>query len=138
MNQLKFYSVGIVVLSLFTIFYVLNGIKDLSVIQFSNHYSDIILLGLLLLTIFQISNRNQNKVDPIFWRLLGTAFFSWFLLSFFKLFFWESISDNKRGLYSSISYFLFYALMIASIEVKSYSSARKFLNSKSLISSLSI
>jgi len=137
-NQLKFYLIGIVVLSLFTVFYFSNGINNFSIIQFSNHYSDPILLSLLLLTIFQISNSNQNKVDPIFWKLLGAAFFSWFLLSFFKLFYWEELSKNKQGLYSSISYFLFYALMIASIEVKSYSSAGKFLNSKSLISSLSI
>ena len=136
--QIKHYSAGIILTLLIFIFYLIGGFKDFSTSHFSNHYSDLLLLGLLLMTIHRLSHKNKSKVDPIFWNLLGAGFLSWFMLSLVKLFFWEELSESKQEIYTSVSYFLFYSLMIAAIEVKAYSRASKFLNRKSLISSLSI
>jgi len=113
--------------------------SDQTIIQtFSTRYSDALLLAFLIVTIGQKLLLNRQKLEPLFWLFIGCAFLSWFGLTLLRLFYWEHFSTGIRDFIANISYFLYYALMIAAIEIKSFSSASKFLSPRSLITSLSI
>jgi len=129
---------GIAIFVLFAAVYILP-LADKEFIQnFSRLYADPILLAFLLLSIVVKLFRSTEKLEPLFWYLIGGAFLSWFGLTILRLTHWEQLSLANRSLFSNISYFLFYALMIAASEIKSFSNAKSFLNQRSFITSLSV
>ena len=100
---------------------------------FSRHYSDILFLALILFAVFTQFKSTSSLVDPIFWLLLGAAFFSWFLVAVTQYFFLQKLSTTSLNLITNLGYFLFYSLSIAAIEVKSYQKASDLLTSQSLL-----
>jgi len=123
---------------LFTAIYLFPSVDKDFIQTFSQVYADAILLAFLLLSITIKLYRSSDKLEPLFWYLIGAAFFSWFGLTILRLSYWDHISLTNRSLFSNISYFLFYAFMIAAIEIKSFSNAKNFLNQRTLITSLSV
>jgi PAS domain S-box-containing protein len=101
--------------------------------NFSQHYADALLIGLVLISIGLQLRATASLVDPIYWLLLGCAFASWFGLTLMRIFFWQDFSEGQHNLLSSLAYFLFYSLIIAAIEVKSYQKAKELLTIQSLL-----
>ena len=130
--------IGSVLLVVFAVIYIHPSIDRSFIQDFSRLYSDAILLAFVLLAVATKLYRSTDKLEPMFWYLIGAAFISWFGLTILRLTYWDQVTPANRGLFSNISYFLFYALMIAAIEIKSFSSAKSFLNQRNLITSLSV
>lgn len=100
---------------------------------FSLHYADPLFLAIVISTILLKIKNAQSIVDPVYWLLLGGAFISWFMLMIIKFFYWDKLSNSAQSISVNIAYFLFYALMTAAIEVKSYRKAKELLSGQSLL-----
>lgn len=79
-----------------------------------------------------------EKLEPLFWYLITAAFFSWLVFNLSLYFILDTSAESTRGFASDLSYFIFCVLLVASIEVKSFSEARKFISRRSLITSISL
>lgn len=128
---------GLVVCA-FVVIYVYPWTDDSVIPTFHRRYSDTILLGFISFTIANKLRTSKTRFEPLFWSFMGAAFISWFVLTIIRLTIWQKLSITNQGLAADVSYFLFYALMITAVEVKSFSNASKFLTQRSLISSLSV
>ncbi|WP_196139009.1 response regulator [Aliikangiella sp. G2MR2-5] len=118
--------------SLFLIYLLPLADKD-QLQDFSHYYADAIFLLIILLSIGKEFRQSNTLVDPIYWLLLGAAFFSWFSVSLLKVTLWPEIAGPTQQTLNAIAYFLYYALMIAAIEVKTYTEARQLLSIPSLV-----
>jgi len=130
--------IGGVIITLLAAIYILPVVDEKFIRTFSRLYADAILLAFVLFAIIIKLFRSTEILEPLFWYLIGAAFLSWFSLAMFRISYWDVISPVYKGLLANISYFLFYALMIAAIEIKSFSNAKNFLTQRSLITSMSI
>ncbi|WP_185964557.1 response regulator [Aliikangiella marina] len=123
---------AIVVLVIF-VGYLLPGDSLFSQALFSRQFADPVFLGLVIMAIFLKVRDAKSIVDPVYWLLLAGAFSAWFLLTLLRLFYWQELSPQAQSLLTNTAYFLFYALMTAAIEVKSYREARELLSGQSLL-----
>lgn len=130
--------VAVLVVGVFTIIYLYPWADDSVIQRFHHQYSDAILLGFIVIVITNRLLSARETFEPLFWSFMGAAFLSWFVLTIIRLTIWQKLSITNQGLAADVSYFLFYALMVTAIEVKSFSKASKFLTQRSLISSLSV
>ena len=137
--RIKFINlVGSLLILLFAVVYLVPSVDREFIKTFSRLYTDAILLAFLLLAIAIKLYRSSDKFEPLFWYLIGAAFLSWFGLTIIRIIYWEQVSHANRSLLSNISYFLYYALVIAAIEIKSFYKAKSFLTQRTLITSLSV
>ncbi|NVJ50438.1 MAG: response regulator [Gammaproteobacteria bacterium] len=98
------------------------------------HFGDFLFLSLIIIFIgIRFFNAKKDRFDHLFWLLFGGAFLSWWLLTLVFLTTWTELSKPTQNLISGISYFLFYALTIAAIELKSYRQANQLLSIHSSI-----
>ncbi|MGX5172656.1 response regulator [Aliikangiella sp. IMCC44653] len=104
-----------------------------SLVVFHQAFADILFLAFILIAIVLKLKQSDSLVDPIYWYLLGGAFFSWFVVSIIKLGVWSELSHNARILITNIGYFLYFSLSIAAIEIKNYHKAVQLLSFQSLI-----
>lgn len=100
---------------------------------FNQYYADCLFLGILLVSIGSRFKSTKTQVDPIFWLLLGGAFFVWFILTSIRILWWPDLSNSAKGIITNISYFFYYLLMIAAVEVKSYRTGGELLSVQSLL-----
>jgi len=126
------------VVCVFAVIYLYPWMDDSVIQNFHSRYSDTILLGFISLAIANKLRFCKARFEQLFWSSIGVAFIAWFVLTIIRLTIWQELSKTNQGLAADVSYFLFYALMITAIEVKSFSKASKFLTQRSLISSLSV
>lgn len=101
--------------------------------NFNKTYSDAIFLAPILVSILQKLKRPGSIVDPIYWLLLATAFGTWLLLKVLVITIWPDLSSSTQDLLTNLSYFLYFSLTIAAIEVKSYQTAGQLLTQQSLL-----
>jgi PAS domain S-box-containing protein len=102
------------------------------------HFAEPIALFILLLAALFRSKVHREKLEPLFWYLVVAALVSWFLFDLFQYLVLVEPGSSSQGFISDISYFIFCALMIAAIEVKSFSEAQKFINRRNLITLFSL
>ncbi|NVJ60550.1 MAG: response regulator [Gammaproteobacteria bacterium] len=120
--------IALVFSSLFLL-YLLPIIPTEKLAFFSYHFADLIFLTLILsLIALRFLRSQKHGIDKLFWSLFGGAFLSWWLLTLVFNIAWQDLSSATQNLVSGISYFLFYALMIASVELKSHRAANQLLS----------
>ena len=122
----------------FVLIYTSTWFEKEQVVLFSLRYADSLLLSLLLIAIANKFVKTEEKFESYFWGFLGLGYFVWFAFTLFRLFFWDQTSKANQSTISDLTYFAFYALAIAAIEIKSFSSAEKVLQKRSLVTSASI
>lgn len=101
--------------------------------SFSRNYADTFFLAPILITIARKLRNPTSIVDPIYWLLLGTAFFTWFVLTIVRITLWDDLTAPSKELITNVSYFLYFSLTIAAIEVKSYNTAGQLLTQQSML-----
>lgn len=100
---------------------------------FNQFYADCLFLGILLVSIVSRLKNTKTQVDPIFWLLLSGAFLVWFLLTIVRILWWSELSAPVKNIITNIAYFLYYLMMIAAVEVKSYRTGGELLKVQSLL-----
>lgn len=100
---------------------------------FSGHLSDGLFLCLVFATVVYRLQQEQTQISSLFWLLMGAATLSWLLLTLVFNVAWSSLPFSVKSLINGVCYFLFYALMIAAIEIKSYRHAGQLLSHNSLL-----
>jgi PAS domain S-box-containing protein len=126
------------VVCVFAFVYLFPWVDDQFIQRFHHRYSDTILLGFIFFTIANKLIASKARFEPLFWSLIGAAFLSWLGLTIMRLTVWQQLNTDNQDLLADVSYFLFFALMITAIEVKSFSKSSRLLSQRSLISSLSV
>ena len=106
---------------------ILKYYLDCTFLNALTSYAESIALAILLTVAFLKTREFTEKLEPLFWYLITAAFFSWLVFNFSLYFFLDTSAESTRGFASDLSYFIFCVLIVASIEVKSFSEARKFL-----------
>ncbi len=129
---------GSIILCLFVVVYIHPFFDREFIQEFSRQYAEVILLAFLIFTIINKLISSRKKLELLFWSLICGAFLSWFIMKLLRLFMQEQFTNTNLDFSAWISYFLFYALMITAIEVKSFSDASRLYNQRSLITSMSI
>ena len=115
------------------LFYVTGFASTEQLATFNQVYADALFLALIIFAIIMQFRLTSSLVDPIFWLLLGGAFCSWLIVTLIQYFFWQELSQATQYTINNLGYFLFYALSIAAIEVKSYQKANELLSVQSLL-----
>jgi PAS domain S-box-containing protein len=100
---------------------------------FNQHFADFTFLALIIFSTIRQLKKSVSIVDPIYWILLGSAFAAWFVLTILRITIFTSLSLSTIDLITNLSYFLYYSLMIAAIEVKSYEKAGQLLSKQSML-----
>lgn len=126
-------GIALVIFSATLLVYIAGIVDTNGLASFSRYYADGLFLALVIVSIAMQLRATSSLVDPIYWLLLGSAFSSWFFLTLFHFFFWDSLTIATQNLISTLAYFLFYSLMIAAIEVKSYQRAKELLEGQNLL-----
>ncbi len=100
---------------------------------FANNLADGVLLLLMVAMIVYRKSHESDQVSRLFWAILLTAFLLWFTLAVLYNLVWSFFSQSTQSLLNAIGYFLFYAMMIAAIEIRSFQDAKQLLTQHSLL-----
>ncbi|TQV80004.1 response regulator [Aliikangiella coralliicola] len=135
-NRLKLNAINSIAFTAvaFLIFAYASGVlSENTLAEFNRIYADFIFLSVIIISIALKFRKPALVVDPIYWLLLGAAFFSWFGVSILRIALWQELSNTVKDMITNLGYFLYFALSIAAIEVKSYRSDRQLRELPSLI-----
>jgi PAS domain S-box-containing protein len=123
------------IIGLFALFiaYTSGLVSQAQLSYFNHNFADFTFLGLIIISAIRQLKNSTSIVDPIYWLLLGSAFFAWFVLTILRFTLFDSLTIPTVNLITDLSYFLYYSLMIAAIEVKSYEKAGQLLSKQSLL-----
>ncbi len=135
-NKSSAFILTLAFLSVLLILQIIPAFKETSIYWAVLYLAEpIALLIVALAAFFKARERNEN-LEPLFWLLITAAFSTWLLFDIVRYFF-QGPKTNS-GLIADISYFVFCALMVSAIEVKSFTNVRKTVNKRNLITSLSL
>ncbi len=100
---------------------------------FTDFIADPLMLSLALTGFLWRWHREKEHIKSLFWLLMVFAVSSWLLVSLVAEHIVQWASGFSTVAVENIGYFLFYALMIAAIEMRSYQSPHQLLTQHSLL-----
>ncbi len=100
---------------------------------FTTYIADSLMLGIILVSLVAQWKREKEQVLALFWLLMAFAVLSWLLVSLLLGTSLNLLQVSNPVIVKNIGYFLFYALMIAAVEMRSYQSAHQLLTQHSLL-----
>ncbi len=100
---------------------------------FANNIADGVFLTLMVSIAYYRKSQESDQVSRLFWLIMLAAFLIWLLLAVLYNLVWSYFSQSTQSLLNAIGYFLFYAMMIAAIEIRSFQDAKQLLTQHSLL-----
>ncbi len=126
-------SLFVLVFLLITSSFVFPVVSQESRVFFTNYIADSVMLVLMLVGILYFWRKEREKVNALFWLLMAFAIFSWLTVSLLLGTSVNLFQIANPVIVKNIGYFLFYALMIAAVEMRSYQNPQQLLTQHSLL-----